>query len=319
MARLRGGCGAQSYNEGMNDYASSAHAQPLARTVLPIAVLTILWGCNWPMLKMGVTEMAPLTFRAVTLPFAALGLLLVAWLSGDNVRIPREWWTKVAVLAAFNIAGWNSFVLFGVQQMPAGRSVILAFTMPIWATLIASVVLHERLSRRKLAGLLLGMCGIALLIGDEIRVIQQAPFGAVMILIAAISWGIGTVLLRKWAPAVPLTTLTGWMMLAGWLPLAALAPFFDSQPLTQSLASTVGTGLDGGVLQHRSCRHHRALGVVQHGAHASRRGVVAFVAAGAHRGRVRRHAAAARAPGPVGMAGPRTRRVRVVRGAVRAA
>jgi drug/metabolite transporter (DMT)-like permease len=123
------------------------------------------------MLKIGVTEMAPLTFRAVTLPFAALGLLLVAWLSGDNVRIPREWWSKVAVLAAFNITGWNSFVLFGVQQMPAGRSAILAFTMPIWATLIASVVLHER--RGFLSGLLLGMCGIALLIGDEIRVISR--------------------------------------------------------------------------------------------------------------------------------------------------
>ena len=159
MARLRAGCGAQRYNEDMNDFASSAHAQPLARTVLPIAVLTILWGCNWPMLKIGVTEMAPLTFRAVTLPFAALGLLLVAWLSGDNVRIPREWWTKVAVLAAFNITGWNGIVLFGVQQMPAGRSAILAFTMPIWATLIASVVLHERLSRRKLAGLPAGDVG----------------------------------------------------------------------------------------------------------------------------------------------------------------
>ena len=101
---------------------------------------------------MGVTELAPLTFRALTLPFAALGMLLVAHLSGDAIRIPRAWWGRVATLALFNIAGWNGFVLFGVQQMPAGRSAILAYTMPIWATLIAAVVLHEPLSRRKLVG-----------------------------------------------------------------------------------------------------------------------------------------------------------------------
>ena len=73
--------------------------------------------------------------------------------------MPRAWWARVAVLALFNIAGWNGLVLFGVQQLPAGRSAILAYTMPIWATLIALVVLHEPLIRRKLVGLVLGMAG----------------------------------------------------------------------------------------------------------------------------------------------------------------
>ncbi|MGE5104902.1 MAG: EamA family transporter, partial [Betaproteobacteria bacterium] len=108
------------------------------RAALPILVLTLVWGCNWPVLKMGVAELAPLTFRAITLPFAAMGLLLVTRLSGDSIRIPRELWPRVGALALFNIAGWNGFVLFGVQQLPAGRSSILAYTMPIWATLIAA-------------------------------------------------------------------------------------------------------------------------------------------------------------------------------------
>jgi drug/metabolite transporter (DMT)-like permease len=141
------------------------------------------------------------------------------------------------VLATLNIAGWNGFVLFGVQQMPAGRSAILAYTMPIWATLIAALVLHEPLSRRKLLGLLLGTAGMALLIGEEMRVIREAPLGAMLILTAAVAWALGTVLLRKWKPPVPQNTLSGWMMLAGWLPLAIAAPFFDSQPLTQTLAT----------------------------------------------------------------------------------
>lgn len=203
---------------------------PLAHAFVPMAILTLVWGCNWPILKMGVAELAPLTFRALTLPFAAAGMLLVAKLAGDRVGVPREWWWRVAVLAFFNIAGWNGFVLFGVQQLPAGRSAIIAYTMPIWATLIAMAVLHEPLNKRKVVGLILGTLGMAVLLGDDIRHIRSTPIGAFMILIAAILWACGTVLLRKWKPPIAQNTLSGWMMLTGWLPIAVMAPFFDAHP-----------------------------------------------------------------------------------------
>jgi drug/metabolite transporter (DMT)-like permease len=212
------------------------------KALAPIAVLTLVWGCNWPILKIGVTELAPLTFRAITLPFAAIGLLAVAGWSGDSIRIPREWWPRVAILALLNIAGWNGFVLFGVQQLPAGRSAILAYTMPLWATAIATVVLHEPLDRRKIAGLVLGVSGMAILVGDELRVIQKSPFGVSMILAAAVVWAVGTVFLRKWKPPMPQNTLSGWMMLVGWLPILLLAPFFDSRPLGEELAALSARG-----------------------------------------------------------------------------
>ncbi|HET6803145.1 MAG TPA: EamA family transporter [Casimicrobiaceae bacterium] len=219
----------------MTPTASPAH--PTARAALPILVLTLVWGCNWPVLKMGVTELAPLTFRSLTLPLAALGLLLVARASGDSIRVPRALWPKLIVLALFNIGGWNGFVLFGVQQLPAGRSAILAYTMPIWATLIAAIVLHERLSSRKLVGLALGVAGMSFLIGEQISVVRAAPSGALLILAAAITWAMGTVLLRKWQLPIAQNTLSGWMMLLGWIPLAVLAPFFDPQPLATELAN----------------------------------------------------------------------------------
>lgn len=212
------------------------------RAALPILVLTLVWGCNWPVLKMGVAELAPLTFRALTLPFAAMGLLFATRLSGDSVRIPRALWPRVAALALFNIAGWNGFVLFGVQQLPAGRSSILAYTMPIWATLIAAFVLHEPLSRRKLIGLGLGTAGMAVLLGEQVALLRAAPMGALLILVAAIMWAFGTVLLRKWQPPVPQNALSGWMMLLGWIPLALLAPLFDAQPLSRELAALSARG-----------------------------------------------------------------------------
>jgi drug/metabolite transporter (DMT)-like permease len=109
--------------------------------------------------------------------------------------------------------------------------------MPIWATMIAAVFLHERLSRQKLAGLVLGVSGMAVLIGEQISVVRAAPFGALMILGAAISWAIGTVLLRKWRPPIAQNTMSGWMMLLGWIPLAVLAPLFDPQPWSVELAN----------------------------------------------------------------------------------
>jgi drug/metabolite transporter (DMT)-like permease len=214
---------------------------PLAHAFLPIAILTLIWGCNWPILKMGVMELAPLTFRSLTLPFAALGLLLVARMSGDSIRIPREWWGRVAILAFFNIAGWNGFVLFGVQQLPAGRSAILAYTMPVWATLISIALLHEPLNRRKIIGLALGMAGMAVLLGDDLRHLRDLSTGALLILCAAILWAFGTVLLRKWKPPIPQNTLSGWMMFLGWLPLVVMAPFFETHPLSYLAHLSGGT------------------------------------------------------------------------------
>lgn len=203
------------------------HPTGVARSLIPIVVLTLVWGCNWPILKLGVTEIAPITFRAYTLPFAALGLLAIAKATGESLRIPRGLWPVVVVLALFNITGWNGLILFGVQQMPAGRSAILAYTMPVWATLVSLMVLHEPLSRRKGVGLALGMAGMLVLLGDDLTAIRGRPFGALMILGAAIIWAIGTVLLRKFRPPIPQNTLTGWMMIVGWLPLAIAAPILD--------------------------------------------------------------------------------------------
>jgi len=220
------------------DLGSSHHGVP-ASSALQIVILSLVWGCNWPVLKLGVGELAPLTFRASSLAFAGIGLLVVAKLSGHSLRVPRRLWGKVAALALLNIAGWNGLILFGVQQMPAGRSAILAFTMPLWAVLIGLGLLHEPLSKRKIVGLVLGMCGMAVLLGDDLRSLQRTPMGALFILGAAFTWAFGTVLLRRWKPILPQVTLTGWMMILGWIPIALCVPFFDAHPL-RALATMSG-------------------------------------------------------------------------------
>ncbi|HEX7328828.1 MAG TPA: DMT family transporter [Casimicrobiaceae bacterium] len=212
------------------------------RTLFLVVSLTLLWGCNWPVMKIGVTELAPLTFRALTLPFAGIGLLVIALAQRESIRVPRALWGRLACLALFNISGWNGFVLFGVEHLSSGRSAILGYTMPLWATLCAVVVAGERLSLRRVIGLVLGMTGMLLLIGDEMHQLRGAPFGVAMILVAAFSWGLGTALLRRWPMPMSPTALTGWMIVIGWIPIALLVPAFDPTPLATELAQLSSRG-----------------------------------------------------------------------------
>jgi len=96
----------------------------------------------------------------------------------------------------------------------------------VWSVLISLVLLAEPLGRRRVVGMGLGMLGMALLLGDDIRHFQRAPTAALLILGAAIGWALGTVLLRKWRVPLAQNTLSGWMMLLGWMPIAVLAPVF---------------------------------------------------------------------------------------------
>lgn len=199
----------------------------IGRSLIPMGILTLVWGVNWPILKMGVTEVPPLTFRAYTLLFTGLCLLAVARAGGESIRLPRELWPLVVRLSIFNIAAWNGLVLFGLREMPAGRGAILAYTMPLWATLISLVVLNERLSWHKVLGLVLGMAAMALLVVEDIAAIGKSPFGAAMILGAAIAWGVGVVMLRTSQPPISKNALAGWMTILGWIPLTLATPFLD--------------------------------------------------------------------------------------------
>ena len=126
------------------------------------------------------------------------------------------------MLALFNITGWNGLVLFGLQQLPAGRSAILAYTMPIWSVLFslaaaarAAVEAQDRRAWRS-AWPGHGACCSA----TTSAISSARRRAALLILGAAVSWAFGTVLLRKWKLPVPQNTLSGWMMLLGWVPLA---------------------------------------------------------------------------------------------------
>ncbi len=192
---------------------------PRAGLIL-LALLSLGWGFNWPIMKLVIADIPRLVFRGDCIVLASLGLFAIAHFSGLSLKIPPGRWPQVCGLAACNIAGWNVFAIYGVSMLPSGRAAILGYTMPVWSALLSIWLLKEPLTRRRLTGLALGMSGMALLIGAEFDKLGTAPTGVILMLIAAIFWAGGLVWYKRDPVPMPITSLTAWQALIGGIPVA---------------------------------------------------------------------------------------------------
>ena len=190
--------------------------------------LTLVWGLNWPLMKFSLRELSPIYFRAVTMTGGAL--MLLAWyrLRGVPMRLPRSAMLPVLLLALPNIFGWHLFSILGVQELASGRAATLGFTMPIWTVLLGALFFGQGLSRRALVGMACAGAAVALLVAHEVTALAGRPLGVLWMQIAAVSWALGTILMRRSTLKLPTEALTVWMMglsSAGfWLVASALEP-----------------------------------------------------------------------------------------------
>ena len=192
-----------------------------------LASITLLWGFNWPVLKIAVGEMPVFTFRSISLLIGVVGMFIVCRMEAKPWRLPRADVLPCLYVSIVTITGWNVASTFGLLYMPPGRASILAFTMPLWAALLAVPMLKERMTANIIAGLMLGLAGIALLILPDIRHFAIDPLGPIFMVAAAVSWALGTVgfKLHRWS--APITTITAWQFVFGAVPVIIGALIFD--------------------------------------------------------------------------------------------
>jgi drug/metabolite transporter (DMT)-like permease len=183
-----------------------------------IAVV-VLWGVNWPMMKMTLAELDFWVFRTYCIAAGLAWFLGYNLLRGVSLRVPRAWWPRLAVSALCNIAGWNLLSAAGLNLLPSGRAGILAYTMPLWVILISRFMLGEALTRLRLIAITLGMTGIALLLMDEVHTLKSAPVGALLMVAAGLVWAVGIVLFKGFPKSIPTTTLMVWSFLVGGWPI----------------------------------------------------------------------------------------------------
>lgn len=198
--------------------------------VILIVAISLLWGLNWPAMKLVVSEVSPWTFRVVCVAVAGTSLLLLARIGGERVLPPRHLWLPLIVLSVVHVSNWHMLTAFALTSIGGGRAAILAFTMPLWATLLSVVVLKERLRWRQVTALGLGLAGIALLLLPELGRTGVLPIGYGLMIAAAVAWGIGTVgqKLRRWY--IGILALSGWQLVIGGIPIAIAWLILEPEP-----------------------------------------------------------------------------------------
>ena len=200
-----------------------------------LAGLSLAWGFNWTALKVALSEVPPWTFRSLCLGLGSAVLFAALRAGRQRLAVPRGQWGRLALLALLNITCWNMLVAFGVALIPSGRAAILAYTMPVWSVPLSIWLLGERVTPRKLAGLALGVVGLALLLGESLVSLGSAPLGTLLVLGAALSWAFGTVLQKRYPVGMAAGPYTAWIMLLGGVPIFAGALLLEDLRALQSV------------------------------------------------------------------------------------
>jgi drug/metabolite transporter (DMT)-like permease len=171
-------------------------------------------------------EIPPFWFRGASTLLGGLGLLLFARVKGESLKPAQGKGRVLCWLAFWNITLWGAFSAYGTYLLPSGRAALLAFTMPVWSVLLSVVWLREKLTLRRLLGLLLGALGVAALMAGKVS-FSGAALGSLLMLCAAIAWAIGVVSIKRFPLAMPATVFVGWTMTLGSLPNVLAALLFE--------------------------------------------------------------------------------------------
>jgi drug/metabolite transporter (DMT)-like permease len=210
--------------------------QRLTPTQLWLLVgLTLAWGINWPIMKLGVgSSFPPLTFRAMSMwigiPVLALGLAVLkvpfTIPRGDSEK-PFKNWRELLLLAVFNMFIWHGCIILAVTLLSSGRAAILGYTMPIFSAIVGAWFCADKLSSRGWLGVGSAATGVLLLLTHEFGKLAGAPLGVLLALIAASTWALGTQLLRRTSIPVPTLAISFWMTVLTACVMTVLAITFE--------------------------------------------------------------------------------------------
>lgn len=192
-----------------------------------LILITLVWGINWPVMKMGVTDYPPLTFRVISmwlgLPVMALGLVLTR----APFRIPRVHWRELFWLAVFNMFIWHALIIIAVKSLSSGRAAILGYSMPIFSAVLGALMFGNRLAPRAWTGVAAAALGVVLLLWHEVTNLAGRPLGVLYALISAMAWALGVHLMRRTTLTVPTLTISFWMTLMTAMVMTVLSLLFE--------------------------------------------------------------------------------------------
>ncbi|HRW59414.1 MAG TPA: DMT family transporter [Defluviicoccus sp.] len=223
------------------------------RAVGLLCLVIALWGANWPIMKVGLLDMPPLTFAAVRLLLATLTLFVI---SPRRLKLPAA--RDLPVVLSVGLLQLFAFMLcmyLALMVVPAGRSAILAYTTPIWVVPMATLWLGERMTPMKALALAIGLAGIGVLFNPAALDwgSRAVLIGNGLLLAAAAAWAITIVHVRgrRWQ-ATPYQLLP-WQMLLATLASGWVAFAFEGDATTHWTPRLIVILLYNGILASAFC------------------------------------------------------------------
>ena len=212
--------------------SSGARANITPAGLAFLAITSVGWGFNWPVTKYLLSEMPPLTLRGSTGVIGASLLAVLALLSGQSLRVPRKLWPRLVLAAVLNVACWMVLMGLALLWLPAGEAALIAYTMPIWASILAWPILGERPHLLRVISLVMAFAGLAAIMGGNgfAASMEKLP-GIVMALGGALGFAIGTVLAKKQPLELPPLTAAAWQIGIGCLPVAVVGLLIEKTEL----------------------------------------------------------------------------------------
>lgn len=196
--------------------------------VVALLVLSLIWGYTWVLAKQALSYAPPFAFVAERCVGGALSLFLVLKLSGRSVALVAPWETLAIGLA--QVTGFMAFQTWALVEGGPGKTAVLIFTMPIWTLLMAWPLLGERIRGPQWFAATSTLVGLMLII--EPWNMHTSLFSKFLGIMAALSWAIGTILIKRLRARreVDLLALTAWQMVLGSVPLVILAVLVPERP-----------------------------------------------------------------------------------------
>lgn len=199
------------------------------RGLFLLGLAILIWGANWPVMKVGLHHISPIWFSATR--FALGGLtLFVLQIATRTLRLPTR--RDLPLIFSVGLLQMLAFTLlsaFAIMSIPAGRSAILAYTTPLWVTPIAILVFRAVVSKREITGILLGIVGVLILF-NPMTLDWSNPhvlLANLMLLGASACWAICILHLRYYRGDSNAYHLAPWQMLVATVPLTCIAWWFE--------------------------------------------------------------------------------------------
>lgn len=195
--------------------------------LVALAVLALIWGYNWVVMKVAVHDAPPFVFAATRTLGGGLALLVLAIFLRRAILPQRP--AAFFWIGLFQTGIFIGLVTWAVVSAGAGQVAMLAYTMPLWVSLIAWRVLGERLGAVQAVAIAIAFAGIACMIGPRHRI----GFPEVLAVLAGVGWAIGVVIAKvvQRDRSIDLYNLTMWQLIFGGIALAVVAFAVPEHPV----------------------------------------------------------------------------------------